>query len=105
MIGPELLAIERNRARGEWDRSEILHLRALRLWMKPCNTPFFPFVGLIFVLAAAQHIHRAIGKGVAANLGTDIDLAQNVSVVIELQDLFLIPLDRKSTRLNSSHPS
>src|SRR4029077_11630779 len=92
MIGPELLAIERKRARGKWDRCEILHIRAFLLWMKPCNATFFRFVSLIFVLAAAQHVQRAIGTGGVASLRSDVNLTQNVCVVGERPDSFSIPL-------------
>src|SRR5438128_9835357 len=92
MIGPEVFTVERERACSKRDRSEIIHLRTFLFQIQPGDSPFFGFVGLVLILASTQHVDAAIKESVAANFCADINLAEYVSLGVELQNLLFVPL-------------
>ena len=77
-------------ANGTAARSSTCGLSLFRI--KPGDSPFFGLARIIFILAPTQRVNHAIDKGVTTDFGTDVDLTEYVSVVIELQNPPFIPL-------------
>src|SRR5947208_14010652 len=92
MIGPEVFTVERELARSKRDRCKVFHLRVFLFGIKPGDSPFFGLVRIIFILAATQYVDAAIKESVTANFCADINLAEYVSLGVELQNLLFVPL-------------
>src|SRR5438067_783147 len=92
MIRPELLAVKGQRARREWNRSDLFEARRFRMHIKPCHAPLFGLVRNILVFAATQHVERPINESVAADLFPQLQRSYDFAGIVELMNLPFIPL-------------
>src|SRR3712207_47749 len=92
MIRPELLPIERQRARRERNPREVFDSGRPVAKINPRDAPLFRFARRIGILLPADDVEHSVGKGVAANLSAGIDRAQDRARVIYLMNVPFVPL-------------
>ena len=92
MVRPKISTIKRERARREWNCSEVFYVRPIRAWVEPRDAPFFGLVRHVFVLSTAKDIQRAIDKSVTTDFGANMDIAPDIPFAIVLENALLVPL-------------
>jgi len=50
------------------------------------------FVNLRLAVPALANVKRARGERLSADFGADVDLADNIALIVELQHAFVVPL-------------
>src|SRR5437588_5377390 len=87
MVRPEMFPIERERATSEGDNSDIIDFGCFLPWIEARDRP-----ALAILLRSPQDVDQIIDKGMSGDLRPNVDLADHISIGVELQDSVLVPL-------------
>src|SRR5688500_6744428 len=87
MVRPEAFAVKGQRAALKWNSRQLLDSRRFFPRIQARDAPI-----ALALFGPAQDIDQPIDEDVAANLRMDRDLAEDVSLSVELQNPMLIPL-------------